>query len=144
MAGRYPTAADFTSVIHGLRLLSSGGTLTFDEIRTATPAIGASKIRVMLTVLKQAGLIRERRVPRFEMTPRLFAESVESVAAAYDERRQRDHTKLEQMVVYAQTALCRTAALLDALGETGVDRCGTCDNCCGTAIRGEAVAQGAA
>ena len=72
------------------------------------------------------------------------ANSVESVAAAYDERRQRDQAKLEQMVVYAQTALCRTAALLDALGETGVDRCGTCDNCRGTAIRAEAVAQGAA
>ena len=52
--------------------------------------------------------------------------------------------KLEQMVVYAQTALCRTAALLEALGETGVDRCDTCDNCRGTAIRAEAVAQGAA
>ena len=60
------------------------------------------------------------------------------------ERRQRDQTKLEQMVVYAQTALCRTAVLLEALGETGVDRCGECDNCRGTAIRAEAVAQGAA
>ena len=98
----------------------------------------------MLTVLKQAGLIRERRGPRFEVTPRLFTESVESVAASYDERRQRDQTKLEQMVVYAQTALCRTAALLDALGETGVERCGTCDNCSGTAIRSEAAAAGAA
>ena len=66
------------------------------------------------------------------------------MAAAYDERRQRDRTKLEQMVVYAQTALCRTAALLEALGETGVDRCDTCDNCRGLAIRAEAVAQGAA
>ena len=94
--------------------------------------------------MKQGGLIRERRGPRFEVTPRLCVESVESVAAAYDERRQRDQTKLEQMVGYAQTALCRTAALLDALGETGVDRCDTCDNCRGTAIRAEAAAQGAA
>jgi superfamily II DNA helicase RecQ len=46
------------------------------------------------------------------------------VAAAYDERRQRDQTKLQQMVAYAQTALCRTSALLEALGETGVDQCG--------------------
>ena len=43
-----------------------------------------------------------------------------------------------------RTALCRTAALLDALGEPGMERCGTCDNCRGTAIRGEAVAQGVA
>jgi ATP-dependent DNA helicase RecQ len=144
MAGRYPTAADFTSLIDGLRPISEGGTLSFDDIRSATPAISAGKTRVMLAVLKQAGLIRERRGPRFEVTPRLFVDSVELVAAAYDERRQRDQTKLEQMVVYAQTALCRTAVLLEALGETRVDRCGECDNCRGTAIRAEGVAQGVA
>lgn len=144
MAGRYPTEADFTSLIKGLRPLSDGGALSFDQIRSAGPAISTGKIRVMLTVLKQAGLILERRGPRFEVTPRLSVASVESVAAAYDERRQRDQTKLEQMVVYAQTARCRTAALLDALGETSVERCDTCDNCRGTAIRAQAVARGAA
>ena len=144
MAGRYPTAADFTSLIDGLRQRSHGGILSFDDIRSVTPATSTTKIRVMLTVLKQGGLIRERRGRRFEVTPRLSVESVESVAAAYDERRQRDQTKLEQMVVYAQTALCRTAALLDALGETSVGRCDTCDNCRGTTIRAEAVARGAA
>jgi len=63
---------------------------------------------------------------------------------AYDERRQRDRAKLEEMVVYAQAALCRTAALLEALDETAVDRCGQCDNCRGTSIRAAAVAEGAA
>ena len=144
MAGRYPTAMDFTALVDGLRPLSEAGTLSFEDIRSAAPAISAGKIRVMLSVLKQAGLIRERRGPCFEVTPGLSVESVQSVAAAYDERRQRDRTKLEQMVIYAQTALCRTAALLEALGETGVDRCDTCDNCRGLAIRAEAVAQGAA
>ena len=144
MAGRYPTAADFISLIDGLRPVSERGTLSFDDIRSAAPAVSAGKTRVMLAVLKQAGLIRERRGPRFEVTPRLFVDSAERVAAAYNERRQRDQTKLEQMVVYAQTALCRTAVLLEALGETGVDRCRECDNCRGTAIRAEAVAQGAA
>jgi ATP-dependent DNA helicase RecQ len=49
------------------------------------------------------------------------------------------------MVVYAQTALCRTRLLLDALGEQlEQERCGTCDNCRGTAIRAEAPAEGAA
>jgi ATP-dependent DNA helicase RecQ len=144
MAGRYPTATDFASMIDGLRPLSGGDPVSIEDIRAAVPAISAGKVRVMLTVFKQAGLIRERRGPRFEITPRLFAQSVESVAAAYDDRRQRDKTKLEQMVVYAQTARCRTSVLLEALGETGVERCDTCDNCRGTAIRAEAVAQGAA
>ena len=98
----------------------------------------------MLAVLKQAGLIRERRGARYQLAPQIFADSVDSLAAAYEERRQRDHAKLEQMVIYAQTALCRTAMLLEALGEPGVHRCDACDNCRGTARRAEAVAQGAA
>ena len=49
------------------------------------------------------------------------------------------------MVVYAQTALCRTRVLLEALGETVEwTECGTCDNCRGLAVRPEAVAGGAA
>jgi ATP-dependent DNA helicase RecQ len=67
------------------------------------------------------------------------------LVAAYEERRQRDHRKLEQMIVYAQTALCRTHVLLEALGEAVEwSRCSTCDNCGGLAIRSEAVAVGAA
>jgi ATP-dependent DNA helicase RecQ len=144
MAGRYPTHADFTSLIDGLRQLASGGALTVEQISAGTPAIGRAKIRVMLTVLKQAGLIRERRGARYEVTPRTVSESVDSLASAYEERRQRDQSKLEQMVIYAQTALCRTAVLLEALGESRSDQCGVCDNCRGTATRAEAVAQGAA
>ena len=144
MAGRYPTLADFTSLIDGVRPGGAGRVLSFDEIRAAVPSIGTGKIRVILTVLKQAGLICERRGAQYELKSRLLTDSVESLAAAYDERRQRDHARLEQMVIYAQTALCRTALLLDALGEPGFEHCGTCDNCCGTALRAEAVAQGAA
>src|SRR5687768_11815018 len=60
-------------------------------------------------------------------------------------RRQRDQAKLEQMIVYAQTALCRTHVLLEALGETVEwSQWGTCDNCRGLAIRSEAVAAGGA
>ena len=69
----------------------------------------------------------------------------QAVIAAYEERRQRDQAKLEQMVIYAQTALCRTHVLLEALGETVPWlQCGTCDNCRGLAVRSEAVAEGAA
>jgi ATP-dependent DNA helicase RecQ len=144
MAGRYPTLGDFNRLIDGLRQSGSAGALTADEIGAGIPGIGKAKIRVMLTVLKRAGLIRQRRGVRYEVTPRLFDESVDSFAMAYDERRARDQSKLEQMVIYAQTALCRTAVLLEGLGEPGAEHCGHCDNCRGTAARAEAAAQGAA
>ena len=116
MAGRYPTLADFNTLIEGLRTSSSARLLTAEDFGAAAPAIATAKIRVMLAVLKQAGLIRERRGARYQLAPQIFADSVDSLAAAYEERRQRDHAKLEQMVIYAQTALCRTAMFLEALG----------------------------
>jgi ATP-dependent DNA helicase RecQ len=75
----------------------------------------------------------------------LLTASVEPLVAAYEERRQRDQTKLEQMVVDAADGLCRTHVLLEALGETVEwSQCGSCDNSHGLAVRWEAVAAGAA
>ncbi len=100
---------------------------------------------MMLAVLKQDGLIRERRGAKYEPRRQLLTASIEPLVAAYEQRRRRDHTKLEHMVVYAQTALCRTRVLLEALGETVEwSQCGICDNCRGLSIRSEAVAEGAA
>jgi ATP-dependent DNA helicase RecQ len=145
MAGRYPSYGDFVALLKALASVGGGRPVDFEEIRAAVPDIGAGKVRVMLTMLKHEGLMAERRGRRYELRSRLFTTDVDSLARSYDERRQRDQLKLEQMVVYAQTALCRTRLLLDALGEQlADDRCGTCDNCRGTAIRAEAPAEGAA
>jgi ATP-dependent DNA helicase RecQ len=145
MAGRYPTHDDFTTLIEGLRTAARGAAMGVAEIRAVAPSLAVSKIRVMLSALKQDGLIRERRGARYDPQPQLLTASIEPLAGAYEQRRQRDQAKLEQMVVYAQTALCRTRVLLDALAETVEwSECGNCDNCRGLAVRAEAVAEGAA
>jgi ATP-dependent DNA helicase RecQ len=145
MAGRYPKHDDFNGLVHGLATMKDATTIDFGEIRATVPHIAAAKVQVMLTIFKREGLIVERRARHYELGPDLFSASLEPLARAYDERRQRDQAKLEQIVVYAQTALCRTRVLLDALGEPPAwERCGTCDNCRGTAIRAEAAAEGAA
>jgi ATP-dependent DNA helicase RecQ len=145
MAGRYPSHDDFTAVMAGLRAAPAGTAISIADLHGALPAIARSKLRVVLTVLKQEGLVREHRSSRYELRPQLLTASVEPLAAAYEERRQQDRAKLEQMVVYAQTALCRTRILLEALGETmETPHCGHCDNCRGVAMRQEGVAEGVA
>jgi ATP-dependent DNA helicase RecQ len=145
MAGRYPTHGDFIALLDALRTASDSQAMTADDIRRTAPSITSSKLRVMLAALKQDGLVRERRGSKYERRPELLTTPIEPLVAAYDERRQRDQHKLEQIVVYAQTALCRTHVLLEALGETVEwSDCGTCDNCSGLSIRAEAVAVGAA
>jgi ATP-dependent DNA helicase RecQ len=145
MAGRYPTHEDFTALIEGLRAAPSGSAMSVAEIASAVPSLAPGKLRVMLTVFKHEGLMRERRGARYEVRPPLSTAPIEPLAAAYERRRQRDQAKLEQMVIYAQTALCRTHVLLEALGETVAwSQCGQCDNCRGVSIRQEGVAAGAA
>ena len=145
MAGRYPAHDDFAGVVQGLAKLEARDTLQFDEIRSTVPEISTGKLRAVLAVLKQEKLIVERRGKRYEIRPGLLTTSMEPFSQSYEDRRQRDQAKLEQMIIYAQTALCRTALLLEALGEeAGATPCGTCDNCRGTAVRAEAVAKGAA
>jgi ATP-dependent DNA helicase RecQ len=146
MAGRYPTREDFNALIDSLRSASPGAALAMGagDFRRGVPALTAGKIEVMLSVLKRHGLVRAHRGARYEVRAELLATSVEALAAEYEQRRQRDQTKLEQIVIYAQTTLCRTRLLLQALGEE-VDwkQCGHCDNCQGVAIRPEGVAAGA-
>ena len=145
MAGRYPTRDEFTTLIETLRAAAPGSAMSVADIRAGATSLAVSKLRVMLTALKQDGLVRERRGAKYEPRPQLLTASIEPLVSAYEERRQRDQTKLEQMVVYAQTALCRTHVLLEALGETVEwSQCGTCDNCRGLSIRSEAIAEGAA
>jgi ATP-dependent DNA helicase RecQ len=145
MAGRYPTHDDFATLIEALRTAPVGQMMSVADIRATVPSLAVGKLRVMLTALKQEGLLSERRGSKYEVRPELSTASIEPLAASYEQRRQRDQTKLEQIVVYAQTALCRTRVLLEALGETVEwSTCGTCDNCRGLAVRAEAVADGAA
>ena len=134
---------DFTALIQGLpcRSLSSGA-LRLDEIRTTAPSISAGKVRVMLAALKQDGLVREHRGARYEAAP-TTVDRVHRTACRGIRRTQGSETRASwnEMVVYAQTALCRTRVLLEALGEVVEwTQCGTCDNCLGLAVRAEAVA----
>jgi ATP-dependent DNA helicase RecQ len=144
MAGRYPSLDDFTTFVSGLRAAGAHDRLTLGDLRDRSPGASATKVRVVVTVLKREKLIREHRGGRFDIDRQLFDIELEPLARAYEERGERDRSKLEQMVAYAQTALCRTRVLLHGLGEeVEWSNCGSCDNCHGDAVRAEAAAQGA-
>jgi ATP-dependent DNA helicase RecQ len=144
MAGRYPTADHFAALVAAVKPTGAGETLGVADICMLAPAVGVGRVRVMLAELDRLGLVRRRRNTRYQISPRLYDESAEALAQQYEARRERDRSKLEQIVIYAQTALCRTKILLTALGEqVEWSRCGACDNCRGDAIRATETAQGA-
>jgi ATP-dependent DNA helicase RecQ len=141
MAGRYPTFDAFLSVFHVLEAASAP--MSIAEIHKTAEGVALSKVRVILGTLKETGIAAEKRGAKFNLKRSAPIDEVAQIAKVYLDRAEDDREKLEQMVMYGQTALCRWAVILKYFGEADVpERCGHCDNCAGTAIMATATAAG--
>jgi ATP-dependent DNA helicase RecQ len=132
MGGRYPRFNDIAAVYAALeRTRAHEEPVPLAAIQEAAAGVAKSKVRVVLSLLKEWGVVRERRQVRFSVTRRAVGESdLQKLTAHYESRDERDREKLDRMMAYAQTALCRWKILVDYFGETvDWERCGSCDNC---------------
>jgi ATP-dependent DNA helicase RecQ len=46
-------------------------------------------------------------------------------------RKEAEYDRLNQVIRYAQSPLCRQATILEYFGDTSAQKCGQCDRCCG-------------
>ena len=132
MGGRYPKESDITSVYDALRSLTEGGgTARLSEIQEAAAGVAASKARVILSMLKEAGAVREGRYSRFYTARRdLTRAEVEGLSRRCAEKGEKDREKLEAMMRYGQSAECRWKLLHEYFAEEfPEERCEICDNC---------------
>jgi ATP-dependent DNA helicase RecQ len=160
LANRYPDAAQVEGVQAAIARLAGDvspartqqtpaaarageGSVAFAELRTALPEIAATKIKVAIKLLVDAGAVARRRSDRFAMKgPPLDKKRVAALASDYAARAEHDREKLERMVFYAQTGRCRWRVLLEYFAEPlPGERCGHCDNC-RTSVRREQDAPG--
>ncbi len=91
----------------------------------------AKKARVVLSFLKEVGFAAEAPGQRFvPLTAR--PPSLEELARAtlrYEQKRAQDRARLQAMLRYSQSHLCRSRLLVTYFGYTDGDACGACDNC---------------
>ncbi|MCG8418591.1 MAG: RecQ family ATP-dependent DNA helicase [Proteobacteria bacterium] len=106
---------------HGLKAIAE---------RADTPT---KKARVVLSFLKEVGFTREAAGVKFHLLsdqpPNL--NELSEAAQRYEQKRQQDRSRLQAMLRYAESHLCRTRLLLSYFGYTddGSEACGQCDNC---------------
>ena len=87
----------------------------------------------MLSFLKDAGFAREIGgtcfAPVLGKSPDI--EALARLAARYEQKRTQDRARLEAMLRYAQSHLCRNKLLLAYFGyaDDATEPCETCDNC---------------
>jgi ATP-dependent DNA helicase RecQ len=131
MGGKYPGAEAILAVRNALQELSAGQTpATLTQIQTHAAAVPRTKVRSVLAMMKDLGMVREMRGARYAPTGRATRTGLDDIAAQYAARLDADRAKLQRMALYAQSGGCRWKLLLDYFGEAEeFDRCGTCDNC---------------
>ena len=130
LGGKYPDlqeAVAVARVVNGAPLLEKR---PLDEIGEMA-GVARRKARIVLTLLKRHGMVREHRGGVWErVADDVTAADLSKELLDYEHRRARDREKLEEMVRYCRTARCRTRMILEYFGEELGDAfvCGHCDN----------------
>jgi ATP-dependent DNA helicase RecQ len=125
LGGRYPKEDELLQVVGAL----GAGPQELGPL-AATLGISSRALRVMLSQLLDAGLLEEEgRTVRLAGGVPPTAEAIAAVARRYEERRREDRARLDAMVRYCISTLCRSRILLAYFGEEALRDCGKCDNC---------------
>ena len=137
MGGKYPSEEMVTAVYRALQTRGAGGhAVSLADVRAEAAGVPLARLRVVLALLKEHGIARELRGSRFRLVDARPEEEVRALAARYRERAEADRARLDRMIMYAQTALCRWQVMLEYFGEASrAEQCGHCDNCTRAAER---------
>jgi ATP-dependent DNA helicase RecQ len=130
LGGKYPDIGEAAQVAQVVNSTPLGETRSVQEIGDLTE-VARRKVRIVLTLLKRHGMMREHRGGLWErLAPDVTTADLSRELTDYEERRARDRRKLEAMVRYCRTARCRTRLILDYFGEEHPEdfRCGHCDS----------------
>jgi ATP-dependent DNA helicase RecQ len=101
----------------------------FDDIAAVHGALAAGKDPADLPGISERKLAVVQSMLA-ELDDEDGAQTISDLAARYEERQKNDRDKLDSMIAYAQSALCRWQLILRQFGESiDGDACGDCDNC---------------
>jgi ATP-dependent DNA helicase RecQ len=132
LSGKYPRFPHIAAVHEALASQHADtDPLDLAQIQGAAAGVPKSKVCVVLSHLAELDVVAEEPDGRFRLLRSAVDDApLADLARRYEARQQHDHAKLERMIIYAQSALCRWKLLLDAFGDTPAwNACNHCDNC---------------
>ena len=129
LGGKHPKFNDILAVYQALETVETPVALSVVQERANTVSEG--KVRVVLSLLKEFKVVKELRGSQFRLLKVDVNErELEVLSRLSEEKVNKDREKLERMMQYGQSAMCRWRLLHDYFGEEmEAERCGNCDNC---------------
>ncbi len=138
LGGKYPDIEEAAQIARIVNGTPEGERRPLEEIAEAAE-VPRRKARIVLTLLKRHGMMREHRGGVWErLAPDVTTADLSRELTDYEERRALDRRKLEAMIGYCQTARCRTRLILEYFGKEPPEdfRCGHCDVDTDPSLRG--------
>lgn len=131
LGGKYPSLDEVRTVVRALGPTREGAEpMPLAGIRDSAEGVGRDRLRVILSLLKEGKVVRERRGARYALARQVTDEELVALARAWPARAEADREKLERMEAYARSARCRWRVLCEYFGEEpSGELCGVCDNC---------------
>jgi ATP-dependent DNA helicase RecQ len=131
LGGKYPSLDEVRTVVRALAPTREGAEpMPLAPIRDSAEGVGRDRLRVILSLLKEGKVVRERRGARYALARDVTDEELVALAREWPARAEADREKLERMEAYARSARCRWRVLCEYFGEEpSRELCGVCDNC---------------
>src|SRR5512138_2510984 len=131
--GNYPTGKQVRQVEEALRAWTDTDRAVGLRALATSSNVGEKRTRVVLDFLEENGWATEDDDGKW-LAAGVVPENLLKLAVKwFDEKRIEDKRRLDALVGYAETKICRVRYMLDYFGEPGPERCGRCDNCLGAA-----------
>jgi ATP-dependent DNA helicase RecQ len=139
MRRRYSPPA---AVLAIARALEEASPLSLGDLATRA-GVSPRRADTIVAALADAGAIARMRDRRVRRVSRQLVARAEQLIETYVELQAADRQKLDQMIVYSQTAMCRWHKLLEYFdGSSAIERCGHCDSCARSQDSGDEREQG--
>lgn len=129
LSGKFPHREDSQKVYRALSETAGAGKGVRLRDLSARAGLSERRTKVIVAQLERAGIL-ERAARRLRQRRRFDnADELERYLHEYDSRYAAERQRLEAMMRYAQTTLCRMRYLRNYLGDATEEDCGRCDNC---------------
>ncbi len=131
LGGKYPSREHSRRIFDTLTgLLSSQqrSTIRVPDLVIAS-GLPKRKVQVVVAQLEGAGILSRTRSGLRLLRNFSSPAELEQFLAAYEERGLSDRQRLQEMMHYAESTLCRVRMMKNYFGDTTEENCGHCDNC---------------
>ncbi len=123
LVGRYPRLDEMDRVVAALE---TPGTAAAVAERAG---VGKRRTEAILHILRGAELVRRTSRGWARHAGGVSQDALQALLRDFEERGGEDRSRLDEMMHYAESPVCRKQLLREYFGEDQAEPCGECDNC---------------